>query len=76
MTLPAETSLNRTYSLQCQIMQDGGNLASNSDTITIVPTDGDGTGDGDGAGTNTGNSHFSGKCVIHLIIFYTILTFR
>ena len=42
MTLPAETSLNRKYSLRCQIMQDGGNLASNSDAITIVPTDGTG----------------------------------
>ena len=39
MTLPAETSTNREYSLKCSVTQDAF-AGFTSDAITIVPTEG------------------------------------
>ena len=39
MTLPAETSTNREYSLKCSVTQDAFSGFA-SDAITIVPTEG------------------------------------
>ena len=41
MTLPAETSTNREYSLKCSVTQDAF-AGFTSDAITIVPTEGGG----------------------------------